>query len=247
MRRIPAIFALPLLLASACADRTTAPLTPAEETLEQVIASASPAATTIASGVPGTIRGLGALPPELRLTREQHATIRALLEAHGAALEADRAALRAIMEEVAAARQAGKTHAEVAAIMAKAAPIMERIAAAHAALETELLAVLTPAQREWLAAYAKRCDLATMRLTAAQRAQVDSLRHAFETANRADLDLVASVMAQARAAHAGGASRTEIQAILKTAAPALERLAAARAELQARINAVLTEEQRNCR
>jgi hypothetical protein len=247
MRRVLAAMALPLLLATACSDRTTAPATVADETLEQVIASASPAANMIASGVPATMRGLGALPPALRLTREQQATIRALLEAHGAALETDRAALRAVMEEVAAARHSGKTQAEIAAIMSKAAPIMERIAAAHAALEVELVAVLTPAQRDWLASYTKRCDLAAMRLTAAQRAQVDSLRHAFEAANRADLDLVASAMTQARAAHAAGASRTEIQAILRTAAPAFERLAAARAELQARINALLSDEQRNCR
>lgn len=246
--RIPvSVLALALAAVSGCTDGRSPAGPDGTESIEQVLAAASPAAVEMAAAAAPTVGALGSLPADLALTREQRATIRALFEAHGAALHADRLALRAIHDEAAAARAANATPAEIAAILLKAAPIQARIAAANEALLTQVLAVLTPAQRAWVEAHApKRCDRARVALTDSQRQAVEQLHRAFVAANQADLAAIAAVMTEARAAHAAGKTRAEIQAILAKAAPAMERVAAARAELQAKIDALLTDAQKPC-
>jgi Spy/CpxP family protein refolding chaperone len=81
------------------------------------------------------------------LTAEQAARVRALQEAHLAATRADRDALAKILADAMAARQAGKPASEVLAILEKAAPIRDRLAAAEAKLRADLDAVLTAEQR----------------------------------------------------------------------------------------------------
>jgi Spy/CpxP family protein refolding chaperone len=92
------------------------------------------------------------LPDSLALTDEQIAAMRALREAFRAEHQDELAALRAIFEAARAARQAGATREEVHAILIEARPIVEALRADVQALHEALRAVLTDAQREWLAA-----------------------------------------------------------------------------------------------
>jgi Spy/CpxP family protein refolding chaperone len=81
------------------------------------------------------------------LTAEQAARVRALQDAHLAATKADRDALARILADVLAARQAGKPAGEVLAILERASPIRDRLAAAEAKLRADVDAVLTAEQR----------------------------------------------------------------------------------------------------
>jgi Spy/CpxP family protein refolding chaperone len=92
------------------------------------------------------------LPDSLALTDEQIAAMRALREAFRAEHQDELAALRAIFEAARAARLAGATREEVHAILLDARPIVEALRADVQALHEALRAVLTDAQREWLAA-----------------------------------------------------------------------------------------------
>jgi Spy/CpxP family protein refolding chaperone len=81
------------------------------------------------------------------LTAEQTTRIRALQSAFLTATRADREALAKVLGDVLAARLAGKPSAEVLAILERATPIRERLAAAEAKLRADVDAVLTPEQR----------------------------------------------------------------------------------------------------
>ncbi len=81
------------------------------------------------------------------LTAEQAARIRALQEAHATAVRADLEALARVAAELLPARQAGRPEAELRAILERAAPLRDRLAAAERRLRAEVDAVLTPAQR----------------------------------------------------------------------------------------------------
>jgi Spy/CpxP family protein refolding chaperone len=131
----------------------------------------------------------------------------------------------------------------VRAILQRAREARVRLYQAELALRRAVLAVLTPAQRAWLAANGS-AQPGPCVLTDAQRTEISALRAAFEEANAADLALVRATYERARAARAAGASRDQIAAILAEAKPALERLRAARRELREKILAVLTPEQR---
>lgn len=229
-----------LVVAAGCSNDTTAPAgreTAPEESLAQVLATTTPEAAAMAAEAP-VMRGLHALPDSLKLTREQKATIRALLEAHAKARQADLEQMKAIRAAVEAARKAGAPPAEIAKLMEQGAAIAARVLESLRTLEAAILDVLTPAQRAWVESHApQRCD--RPRLTDAQKAQIRALEQAFVAANKADLDLVAAVMAEARAAHQAGKSRAEISAILQKAAAAMERLAKAQAELRAQVAAIV--------
>lgn len=212
---------------------------------------------SVAYGMPGMHPGralpelgrLKALPDSLKLTAEQEAEIDALLVAFQAANEADLAALATIMEAARAARAAGKTRPEVAAILAPAREIHQRLLAARLQLHAAIDAVLTAAQKSWLSARRELCTPGSVvSLTDAQKAQIRALYDAFQQANQADLEAVRAAMEQARAARQAGATREQVQAILAPARDAMTRLQAAGDALRAAIDAVLTPEQRasNC-
>jgi len=84
-------------------------------------------------------------PPTL--TDAQVQQIRALREAFQAAVAADLAVIKQAHHDARAARQAGKSQAEIDAILAAAKDEMERVRAAEHKLGDDILAVLTPEQR----------------------------------------------------------------------------------------------------
>ncbi|MBA3889787.1 MAG: Spy/CpxP family protein refolding chaperone [Gemmatimonadaceae bacterium] len=237
MRKLVAVLVL-CVAAAGCGDGAS-PVEPApDQSVDQILAASGPAATEVAASIGPTIRGLGRLPQHLRLTIAQQEALRALFTAHASAMQADRAALMALVEQLAATNGGTRPAPEqVRQLQQQAAAIVARIAAAGAALETEILALLTPAQRAWIEANtARRCDLRS--LTPEQHARVKALRQAFEQSNAADIAHMARVMGEARAAHASGRPRAEIQAILARGAEAMRRLAAAQAELHVAIMAI---------
>jgi hypothetical protein len=85
-------------------------------------------------------------PP--RLTDAQLQQIRSLREAFHAAIAADLALIKQVHQDARAAHEAGKTRAEILAILATAQPAMERVRAAERQLHQDVLAVLTPEQRD---------------------------------------------------------------------------------------------------
>jgi Spy/CpxP family protein refolding chaperone len=244
MRRIVLIAVA--ALAMACSGESTSPGT---TDLSLLDAGAFGTALTSTGGYDAGIyqdRLINALPDELKLTDEQRAKIRALVEAFQQATRADREALGAILAEARRAAEAGKTRAEVGAILAKGNDIRRRLAAAEAKLKADIDAVLTAEQRAWILAHspkACRADRFTP-LTDAQKAQIRALEAAFQEQNRADLALVKSVLEEAHAALVAGKSREEVLQILQKAAAAVQRLEAARRVLRENILAVLTPEQK---
>lgn len=192
------------------------------------------------------LRLLNGLPDDLKLTAEQQAKIKALVDAFQAATKADRDALNAILHEAIEAIRAHKSRDDVKAILDKGAAIRARLSAAEATLRSQIEAVLTPEQKAWLASHTpQRCDPSKFPpLTDAQKAQMKALEIAFETANKADLDAARAAMEQLKAAFAAGKSRAEIQSILDGIRPAIERLEAARRALRSQLEAVLTPEQK---
>ena len=189
------------------------------------------------------IARLHRLPEHLKLTADQQSRIKALLEAFEQATRADREALAAIMRQAREAHQAGKSPAEVRAILAQGDPIRQRLHAAEQTLHSQIEAILTPEQKAWLAANGpERCR--ALALTEAQRTEITALIAAFNEANRADLQLIKQVFEEARAAHQNGATREQLRAILNKAAPAMERIRVAQQALHVAIFALLTPEQR---
>lgn len=192
------------------------------------------------------LAGLHRLPPDLKLTTQQAEAIRAALEAFERATRADREALAAIHARARDALQAGKTRDEVRAILAEGDPIRQRLEAAEAELHAKIESILTAAQKAWLDSHRpRRCDPATVpALTEAQRTQIGALIAAFELANQADLAAVRAAHEQAAAARRNGATAEQVRAILAAVQPALQRLAAAQAQLHQDIQAVLTDAQK---
>jgi hypothetical protein len=84
-------------------------------------------------------------PP--RLTEAQVQQIRALREAFHTAVAADLAFIKQVHEQARAARLAGKSQAEILAILETAHPALERVRAAERKLHADILAVLTAEQR----------------------------------------------------------------------------------------------------
>jgi len=245
MRRLAWIAAGALAL-SACSGDTTSPGTTDATFLE---AGAFGTALTTAGGYDADVyqdRLVNALPDELKLTDAQRAQIRSLIEAFQQATRADREALGAILREAQQAIQAGKTRAEVEAILSKGIDIRRRLAAAEAKLKTDIDAVLTPEQRAWIEAHSPRgCRPDRFPpLTDAQKAQIHALEVAFQTQNKADLDAVKAVLDEAAAAIRAGKSRDEVAAILAKAIAPMQRLEAARKALRDKILAILTPEQK---
>jgi Spy/CpxP family protein refolding chaperone len=244
MRRTALIAAAVLSLA-ACSDATS----PSGPDLTLLEAGAYGTALTSLGGYDADLyqnRLANALPDELKLTAEQQAKIKALVEAFVQATRADREALGAILREARQAAQAGKSRTEIEAILAKGADIRRRLSAAEAKLKADIDAVLTAEQRAWIAAHSPRTCRADRfpPLTDAQKAQIRALEMTFQQNNKADLDLVRATFEEAHAAIQAGKSREEVAQIIAKAAPAIIRLETARQGLRQQILAVLTPEQK---
>jgi len=245
MRRIALISVAALSLA-ACSGDTASPTAPDLTLLE---AGAFGTALTTTGGYEPEIyqdRLANALPDELKLSDDQRAKIRSLVEAFQSATQADREALGRILREAHQAIEANKPRSEVEAILAKGLAIRLRLAQAEAKLKADIDAVLTPEQRAWIEAHSPRgCRPDRFPpLTDAQKAQIHALESAFRTANQADLDAVKAVLDEAAAALKAGKSRDEVAAILEKAKAPMLRLEAARKTLRDKILAVLTPEQK---
>lgn len=246
MRRI-ALTVIAAAALAACSNETTAPADVSQISDFEIGAFGS--ALTAAGGYDAELyrlRLLNGLPDDLKLTAEQQAKIKALVDAFEAATKADREALNGILREALQAIRAHKSRAEVKAILDKGAGIRERLSAAEATLRAQIDAVLTPEQKAWLASHKpQRCDPSKFPpLSDAQKAQMRALESAFQTANQADIDAVRAAFEQVRAAVVAGKSRDEIQSILNGIKPAIERLESARRNLRAQLEAVLTPEQK---
>jgi Spy/CpxP family protein refolding chaperone len=245
MRRI-ALIAVASMAFAACSTDTTSP---ADQSIIDEFLLGSSVALTSAGGYDANVyqqRLFNAFPDDIALTPEQQAKIKALVTAFEAANKADRDALNAILREAKDAIMAHKSRDEVRAILDRGNAIRSRLAAAESALRAAIEAVLTPEQKAWLDSHKPpRCDPSKFPpLTDAQKAQMRSLEQAFQTANKADLDAVKAILDQARAAAQAGKSKAEVEAIIATAKPAMDRLNAARAALKSQIEAILTPEQK---
>lgn len=196
--------------------------------------------------LPPTAELLRKLPANLALTVEQRGKVDAAIMAYATAVQPDLQAIAAIEARAAEAQKAGRSRDDVKKILDEAMPVRARIAAAQQGLVTQLLALLTDAQRAWVAANTPVvCDPAKFpAFTDAQRAQVAALQQAFEKANRADLDAIAAARKAAEEARKAKKSEAEIKAILDAVQPAVDRVNAARRALDAQVAALLTAEQK---
>ena len=206
-------------------------------------------------GLPGRglpeLRRLDMLPDSIALTASQEAEISALLEAFQAQYRTELDALNAIHERAHAARDSGATREQVHAILVAGDSIRARLTEPLGQLRDAINAVLTEAQKAWLAQRHQylRCDPTTApQLTDAQLAEIQGLRDTFNTANQADVQAVQAALDAAREARRAGKSRAEIDAILASVKDAMTRLHTAGEQLRAAIDAVLTPDQRasNC-
>jgi Spy/CpxP family protein refolding chaperone len=84
----------------------------------------------------------------------------------------------------------------------------------------------------------------SIKLTEAQKAQIQALVDAFTSANATDLAAMKAAHQAARAAHQAGKSREEIRAILEGARTAAERVRTNAQALRTAIQGVLTASQR---
>jgi Spy/CpxP family protein refolding chaperone len=240
MRKFLAVWFTVFAIA-ACAEDTAAPTT--DTLLLDDAAVLAFGAMDMADPGSHFIARLNSLPDSIKLASEQRTQIRALIANFINASRADMEALAAIHQEARAAREAGKTEAEIRAIFARGDEIRARLHAAEAKLHADIAALLTPAQRAWLANLPMRrqqCADPTIRLTEAQHTQISALIAAFETTNRADLDAIKAVHEEARAALQAGASRERVAEILAQASAPMQRIRAAREALHAAIRALLT-------
>lgn len=200
----------------------------------------SPAASIDAAGI-----GASMLPDALKLTAEQKAAIAALHDAFMKANAADIAALEAIERDAKAAIKAGKSRDDVRAILARAAPIRERLDAAFKKLQTDIWAVYTAEQRAWIEAHRPRgCGSGVLKLTDDQVKQIRSLEQQFYATVKPDLELIRAIAEEAKNARAAGKSRDEVAAILARAVAPQRRVEEAEHKLHAAVLALLSPEQR---
>ena len=241
MRRIVCLTIAALTL-TACSNETTAP-----NTLDlNIDAGAFGTALTIVGGYDADVyqtRLANGLPDSLKLSDDQKAKVKALIDAFTAATKADRDALNAILKQAHDASKGNNRSAadSVGKILAKGAEIRARLAAAELKLKSDIDAILTADQRAWLAAHEpKKCKPEKFApLSDAQKAQIKALEKSFEDTNRADLQAVKAAYESAE-----GKTKAERDAILAGVAPAIARLDAARKALTTALGAILTAEQK---
>ena len=241
MRRI-ACLTIAALTFAACSNDTTAP-----NTLDLSIdACAFGTALTVVGGYDADVyqtRLANGLPDSLKLSDDQKAKIKALIDAFTASTKADRDALNALLKQ---AHDASKGNNRAAAdsvgkILARGIEIRARLATAELKLKSDIDAILTADQRAWLAAHEpKKCKPDKFApLSDAQKAQIKALEQAFQDNNKADLQAVKAAFESAE-----GKSKAERETILAGVAPAIARLDAARKALTTALGAILTPEQK---
>jgi len=103
------------------------------------------------SAFDGRSEGLDALAGDLRLTPEQRAEIRSLREAFRAEHRDRLEALRSVMERARTARAEGNSREELRLLRQEGRTLAQEIRQAVHTLHQATLAVLTDAQRNWLA------------------------------------------------------------------------------------------------
>lgn len=225
---------------AACSTETTAPAV-SDLTIN---AGAFGTALTVTGGYEPELyqtRLTNGLPDSIKLSSDQQAKIKALVDAFNTSTKADRDSLFVLLRKAHdIARTKGSSDA-LSKILADGAAISARLAAAEAKLKADIDAILTAEQRAWLAAHAPaKCQPDKfVPLSDAQKAQIKALEAAFQTNNKADLDAVRAALDSA-----AGKSKTDRQAILTTMAPAMARLETARKALKEAITSVLTADQK---
>ncbi len=243
MKRLTALLALAAVVA--CSSDTTAP---AAESLDDISTDlvqqydATSAAAIDRAGIGGS-----EFPDSLQLTAEQKAKIQALHDAYHAANAADLAALKAIELEARAAITAGQSREQVMAILAKAAPILERLESSKRKLQADILAVYTPAQVAWLnrRGTGDTCRANVLNQLRPEQVQaIRELRTAFTEAVKGYIATIRTVNEEARAAKQAGASAEEVRRILAKADAALEAVKQAERRLAAAILDLLTPQQK---
>ncbi len=225
---------------AACSTETTAP-TVSDLTID---AGAFGTALTVTGGYEPELyqtRLTNGLPDSIKLSSDQQAKIKALIDAFNTSTKADHDSLSVLLRK---AHDAAKTRGNsdaLSKILADGAAISARLAAAEAKLKADIDAVLTPEQLAWLASHEpKNCKPGKFApLSDAQKAQIKALEAAFQTNNKADLDAVKAALDSAK-----GKTKAERDAILAPVAPAMARLEAARKALKEAITAVLTADQK---
>jgi Spy/CpxP family protein refolding chaperone len=232
---------------AACSSETTAP---ADDLA--IDAGLFGTALTQAGGYDARLyqaRLFNALPEAIALSDDQKAKIRSFVEKSIAATKSDREALGDILKQARDAARAGKSQAEVRAILEQGEPLRRRLHDAEKELVANIGSVLTAEQKAWLSAHRpERCDASRFPpLTDAQKAQIQALENSFRENNKADLDAMRALTDEAREAIRAGKSREEIATILARGATIARRLAEARRDLREDILAVLTPEQRASR
>lgn len=225
------LFALVTGLAlAACSQDTAAPLDQATSNLLDDAAELAYNASYAADPGSNLLPGINRLPDNLKLTADQQAKIKALVDAFTAATKADRDALVALPKGSDAANA-----------------IRTRLQAAETKLKADLLAVLTAEQRAWVESHnQKDAPPSTCpSLTDAQKTQIAALIAAYEQANKADIETTRTALERAQAAKRAGKTEAEIKAILDAARAATDRLRAATDKLNSDIQALLTPEQKS--
>ena len=232
---------------AACSSDTTAP-----DTSLAIDAGQFGTALTQSGGYDARLyqdRLFNALPDEIALSDDQRAKIRSFVSDFIESTKSEREALGKILQEAHAAARAGKSRAEIHAILERGAALREELHDAEKELIADIQSVLTVEQKAWLAAHRpERCDASKFPpLTESQKAQIQALEQSFRETNRADLDAMHVIMEEVAAAIRSGKSREEVAAIIARGATIARRLAEARKDLREDILAVLTPEQRASR
>ena len=218
-------------------DKSTTPVSPAT-TADDVVDlipdyAVSPAASIDAAGIGGSL-----LPDALKLTAEQKAAITALHDAFMKATAADIAALQAIEQEAKTAIRAGKSRERDAGdSRQRRLPFVASLDAAFKKLQADIWAVYTPEQRAWIEAH-RQSGIASadrFKLTDDQVKAIRDLEQQFYATVKPDLELIRSIVEEAKKAREAGKSREEVAAILARAIEPQRRVADAERKLQAAI------------
>ncbi len=237
-----------LVLVTACAN--DAPLAPSSTDAgtgvlaaqvaanDSLIRSTTATTRSAAGAAAGTAVSTGALlsrlPASLALTSAQRAQLDTLVAKHEQAIASDVAAYNAILVQARSARESGATSASIDAIIATGADVRKRLDAASAAHFAAIEAILSPAQREWLATCANGPVMSS-----AQAEQIATLLQAFESATAADMAAIeqalATITALRNGAQPDSAIEAQIRSVLEQVTPARERLRAAQQKLEADI------------
>lgn len=192
------------------------------------------------SGTPGGTAGIGnglKFPDSIALTQAQLAQITALRTAASQANAADSVAMQAIMDKMIAARAANAPSGMIDSLFAAYEPVARRLREAAQKLDADILAVLTPAQRAWVAA----CDVPRA-LSVEQAQQIADLHEAFARETAADVAAIGAALLKIDSLRAKGSSpatEAQIKEILDQILPARTRLRDAQTVLEGKISAIV--------